>query len=249
MRRFEGKTVLVTGASSGIGFAAAAQLAREGARIVAASRDAARLEECMHEWECPSRHIALPFDARNEQCVTAAADSIRAAHGPLHGAVLCAGRHSLRPMQLLTASSISEILESNITATLLCSKLFSRCSSPEGGSIVWLSSAASFVGNPAEAVYAAAKGALISACRSAAVELASKKIRVNVIAPGVVDTPMSQSWLKGLSDERLAAVKARHLLGMGTPCDVAGPILFLLSDDARWITGTALIADGGFSCH
>jgi NAD(P)-dependent dehydrogenase (short-subunit alcohol dehydrogenase family) len=98
-------------------------------------------------------------------------------------------------------------------------------------------------------VYAAAKGALISACRSAAVEFAPRRIRVNVVAPGVVETPMSQAWLQNLTSEQLAAVKQRHLLGFGEPVDVATAIAFLLSEQARWITGTTLVTDGGFSCH
>ncbi len=249
MRRFENKTVLVTGASSGIGLAAASLLAGEGARVIAVSRDAERLERAIAQWEEPGRHVALPFDARNDALVDAAAATIRQSYKPLHGAVLCAGQHALRPLQLLKSEWIDELLTSNLTATLLCSKLFLRCAGPEGGALVWLSSVAALTGNAAETVYSAAKGALISACRSAAVELAPRRIRVNVVAPGVVETPMSQAWLQNLTAEQLAAVKQRHLLGFGSPADVAEPIAFLLGEQARWITGTTLVADGGFSCH
>lgn len=249
MRRFENKTILVTGASSGIGLAAASLLAKEGARILAVSRDAARLEQAIAQWEDATRHIALVFDARNDALVESAAVTIRQSYGPLHAAVLCAGQHALRPLQMVKSESINDLMASNLTATLLCSKLFLRCASPEGGSLVWLSSVAALIGNPAETVYAAAKGALISACRSAAVEFASRRIRVNVVAPGVVKTPMSQAWLQDLTAEQQAAVKLRHLLGFGTPGDVAEAIAFLLSEHARWITGTTLVADGGFSCH
>jgi NAD(P)-dependent dehydrogenase (short-subunit alcohol dehydrogenase family) len=249
VRRFENKTVLVTGASSGIGLAAASLLAEEGARILAVSRDFARLAQAMAHWEDPSRHVALPLDARNDALVEAAASTIRQSYRPLHAAVLCVGQHALRPLQMVKSEWINELLASNLTATLLCSKLFLRCAGPEGGSLVWLSSVAALTGNPAEAVYAAAKGALVSACRSAAVEFAPRRIRVNVVAPGVVETPMSQGWLRGLTSEQLAAVKQRHLLGFGEPIDVAAAIAFLLSDQARWITGTTLVADGGYSCH
>jgi len=249
VRRFENKTVLVTGASSGIGLATASLLAREGARILAVSRDGARLEQAIAQWEDPSRHVALPLDVRNDALVEAATATIRHSYRPLHAAVLCAGQHALRPLQAVKSEWINDLMAGNLTATLLCSKLFLRCAGPEGGSLVWLSSVAALTGNPAETVYAAAKGALISACRGAAVEFAPRRIRVNVVAPGVVETPMSQAWLQNLTAEQLAAVKQRHLLGFGSPGDVAEAIAFLLSEQARWITGTTLVADGGFSCH
>jgi NAD(P)-dependent dehydrogenase (short-subunit alcohol dehydrogenase family) len=120
---------------------------------------------------------------------------------------------------------------------------------PEGASIVYLASAAAMIGNIGEAVYAAGKGALISACRSLAVELAPKRIRINVVAPGVVRTPMSDRWLNQLTPEQREAASARHLLGFGSAEDVAAGIAFLASDDARWITGTCLTIDGGLTCH
>lgn len=249
MRRFENNTILVTGASSGIGLATASLLAGEGARILAVARDAGRLAQAIAQWEDPDRHIALPLDVCDEAQVETAAATIRQAYKPLHGAVLCAGRHSLRPLQVAKSEWIGDLIAGNLTSTLLCSKLFLRCAGPEGGSLVWLSSVAALVGNPAETVYAGAKGALIAACRSAAAELAPRRIRVNVVAPGVVETPMSQAWLQNLAAEQLAAVKQRHLLGFGSPDDVAAAIAFLLSGQARWITGTTLVADGGFSCH
>ena len=249
MRLFENQTILITGASSGIGFATAQRLAVEGARIIAVARESAKLEQAISQWDEPQRHVPLPFDAREEKAVEAAAATIRESYKPLHGAVLCAGKHLLRPVQALNTACINDLLASNLTSTLLCSKLFLRCTGPEGGSLVWLSSVAALTGSPAEALYAAAKGALISACRSVAAEFAPRKIRVNVVAPGVVETPMSHAWMQHLTPEQLTAIRHRHLLGLGRPEDVAAAITFLLSSQARWITGTTLIADGGFSCR
>ena len=134
-------------------------------------------------------------------------------------------------------------------SALLCTKMAAKLSSREGASIVYVSSAAAMIGNFGEAVYAASKGALLSACRSVAVELASKRIRVNVVAPGVVQTPMSDRWLSHLTPEELETVRSRHLLGFGRAEDVAAAIAFLASDDARWVTGTCLTIDGGLTCH
>jgi NAD(P)-dependent dehydrogenase (short-subunit alcohol dehydrogenase family) len=249
VQRFEGKTVLVTGASSGIGCATASRLALEGARIIAVARERVRLEQAAAEWSHPERHLVMNFDAGSEEAVELATAELRAKSGPLDAAVLCAGRHGLRPLQVAKSIHMDEMIAANIKSTLLCTKAFARCSNPGGGAVVWFSSAAALIGNPGEVLYAAAKGALISACRAVAVELAARRIRVNVVAPGVVETPMSGAWLGRLTPEQKEAIRARHLLGFGSPDDIAGVAAFLASDDARWITGTCLVADGGLTCH
>lgn len=248
MRRFEGKTVLVVGASSGIGMAVARRLAAEGASVICAARTQDPLDRLAAELPGEG-HIVLPFDAANETAVNEAAARLKSQNRALNAAVLCAGAHSLRPLQLLKTASIDESLTANVRSTLLCTRMAAKLAPPEGSSIVFLSSAAALIGNIGETVYAAGKGALISACRAAATELAARRIRVNVVAPGVVETPMSERWLSQLSPEQRAAVGARHLLGFGRPEDVAAAILFLASDDARWITGACLTVDGGLTCH
>ena len=141
------------------------------------------------------------------------------------------------------------LINDNVISALLCTKLLVKFASSKGASVVWLSSAAALIGSPGEAAYSASKGALISACRSVATELASKHIRVNVVAPGVVETPMSERWLSQITAEQRGAIQSRHLLGLGTTKDVASALAFLVSDDARWITGTCLTVDGGLTCH
>ncbi len=248
MRRFEGRTILVVGASSGIGLAAARRFAEEGGSVVCAARTRERLDQAVADLPGNS-HIALPFDAANESEVNDATLRLKSENRMLDAAVLCAGAHSLRPVQMLKTSGIDESLAANVRSTLLCTRMAAKLSPPEGASIVYLSSAAAMIGNIGEAVYAAGKGALISACRSVATELAPKRIRVNVVAPGVVETPMSHRWLSQLTPGQRELVSARHLLGFGSPADVASAIAFLASDDAKWITGTCIVVDGGLTCH
>jgi NAD(P)-dependent dehydrogenase (short-subunit alcohol dehydrogenase family) len=117
----------------------------------------------------------------------------------------------------------------------------------KGGSIVLFSSAAARMAATGASSYAASKGAIESATRALATELAGQRIRVNAVSPGVVSTPMSEGFLGKLTAGQLIALEARHPLGFGTPDDVADPVLFLLSNDARWITGSVLSVDGGYS--
>lgn len=167
----------------------------------------------------------------------------------LDAAVLAAGQHAFYPLQLMRGRTIDEMLANNVRSALLCTRAAVKLAPRGGASIVWVSSAAAILGQPAESLYAAAKGALVSACRSLATELAPRRIRVNAVAPGVVETPMSRAWLSLLNPDQVNAVRGRHLLGFGSPCDVAAGIAFLASDEARWITGTCLTIDGGLTCH
>jgi NAD(P)-dependent dehydrogenase (short-subunit alcohol dehydrogenase family) len=248
VRRFEGRTFLVTGATSGIGLATARQLAEDGATVICAARKKDRLDQVVAQLPGEG-HLSLAFDAGREEEVTTAGNMLKNANRILHGAVMCAGQHSLRPLQLSKASHFEELFAANVLSALLCTKMMVRLAAKEGASIVWVSSAAALIGNPCEAAYAASKGALIAACRSMATELAPKRIRVNTVAPGVVETPMSAQWLSLMQPEQLEAIRARHLLGFGSPDDVAATITFLASDESRWITGTCLTVDGGLTCH
>ncbi len=193
--------------------------------------------------------MSLAFDAAREEDVTAAGSALKDASRVLDAAVMCAGQHFLRPLQLSKATHFEELMRENVLSALLCTKMVVRTAAKTGASIIWISSAAALIGNAGETAYAASKGALISACRALATELASKHIRVNAVAPGVVETPMSLQWLNQMAPEEREAVRARHLLGFGSAEDVASAVAFLASDDSRWITGTCLTVDGGLTCH
>jgi NAD(P)-dependent dehydrogenase (short-subunit alcohol dehydrogenase family) len=145
-------------------------------------------------------------------------------------------------LQMLTSHVLSSIA---LTRALVTCRLAAK----DGCAVVWLSSAAALQGNAGTVAYAAAKGALISGARALAVELARRKLRINVIAPGVVRTPQSEAYLSSFTPEQLQALTSEHLLGLGEPEDIAAAAAFLLSDDARWITGSVLVADGGLTSH
>ena len=240
------RTFLITGASSGIGLACAQRLAGAGHRLVLLARNDSKLREATAGLP-GGPHRLQTCDVCDETAVAGFFKALKAEGVLLDGMVHCAGIHWLRPLQLTDSKALSEMLNSHvISAVALARALVThKLASPEGCAVVWLSSAAALQGNPATVAYAAAKGALISAARVLAAELARRKVRVNVLVPGVVRTPQSEAWMKLLPPEQMLAIEKEHLLGIGTADDVAGPACFLLSDDARWITGTTLVVDGG----
>jgi NAD(P)-dependent dehydrogenase (short-subunit alcohol dehydrogenase family) len=120
---------------------------------------------------------------------------------------------------------------------------------PRGGSIVFISSVMASVGAPGAAAYSLSKAALHGLARSLALELAPVQIRVNCVAPGFVQTPMFDRMASSWDAEQRARVGADHPLGLGAPLDVAHSVAFLLADTARWITGTVLTVDGGYTAH
>ncbi len=245
--RFENKTVLVTGASSGIGLAVAQRLSREGARIVGVARDSERLQAVL---------VPLPGEG-HQACAADAADwdqikpliKVGKEAGGFAGAVLCAGAHELLPLALLDGEHLRRSFDANVTAAVNGIKLMAKAAAKEGAGIVLLSSVAALRGSPGFLAYAAAKGALLSTAKTAATELAGRRIRVNTIVGGVVETPMSQTWLGRLDEAQRRQVETNHLLGFGLPDDIAGVAAFLLSDDARWVTGAEIAVDGGLSAH
>jgi NAD(P)-dependent dehydrogenase (short-subunit alcohol dehydrogenase family) len=249
--RLDKRAVLITGASSGIGRASCVRAAAEGARVVLVARDHDRLEETRASLTSDVHHITRVCDVTDEAEVTKLADELRNEVGTLRGLVHCAGIHWLRPLQVTDTAALTLMLTSHVvsSAVLVRALVGRRLADREGCSVVLLASAAALQGVAGAAAYAAAKGAMVSLARTLAVELARRRVRVNAIAPGVVRTPQSAAFLSTLTPKQVQAITDDHPLGLGEPADVAGVVAFLLSDDARWVTGTTVVADGGLTAH
>jgi|ETNmetMinimDraft_2_1059921.scaffolds.fasta_scaffold78222_1 NAD(P)-dependent dehydrogenase (short-subunit alcohol dehydrogenase family) len=245
MNRFERKLIMVVGASSGIGLATAQRLAREGAIIVGIGREVERIENGINTLEGDRHHTIVADVSDEEQMVEIT--KIGKENGGYYGMVCCAGLHEMRPFTLLKSKDLISIFNSNVLSAINCSKVVAKAPSPDGASIVWISSISAMRGTVGFTSYSSAKGALISAARVAATELAKKKIRVNVIAAGVVKTAMSDAWMGLLSQDQRDEIIRNHILGLGEPEDVADTVVFLLSSDSRWITGSTIVVDGGLS--
>ena len=243
-----GKTVLVTGASRGIGRATAVFLSRLGARIVAAGRDETQLAETISQME-GSGHLVRSFDLNQVEALPAWIKSVAAETGPLYGLVHSAGVVMNRSLKGLTYQNLLDIQRVNVDAAIMLSKGFRQKDMYEAGgsSVVYLSSVAAYKSKPALAAYAATKGALISLAKTLALELAAQKIRVNCVCPGLVRTAMVDELEEILLPEQLERLYAEYPLGLGQPEDVAYAIACLLAPAARWITGSALVLDGGYT--
>ena len=241
----QGKTVLVTGASSGIGRETAVVCSRMGAAVVITGRNEERLQQTFDELnpdvEC---HMQLLADVTHAEDV----ERLVAALPKLDGAVLCAGNSTTLPLQFGTREKFDDMFNVNFFAPVeLMRLMYKKKVLQKGASVVLIASIGgthSFM--PGNGVYGASKAALNSVMKYAAREYASRRVRVNSICPGMVDTPLIHRGT--ITEEQLAEDTKRYPLGRyGQPGDIAHGAVYLLSDASSWLTGHDLVIDGGFS--
>ena len=244
-----GKRILVTGASSGIGRTTSQLLARLGARVALLARDEARLQQTLDSL-AGSGHSMDVFDLAAIDEIPALLKRLAKEQGPLAGLFHCAGVGTIMPVSILKGKYIDPVLDVSIKAALLLTRGFCQKGVHREGpaSIVFMSSAASLRGKIGLSIYSASKAAIDGAVRSLAVELSGRRIRVNSIAAGAVQTEMHHEIVKNLDEAGISEYREKHLLGFGSPEDIAYAAAFLLSDAAKWITGTTMVVDGGYSC-
>lgn len=244
-----GRSILVTGASSGIGRETAILLSQLNARVVLAARNRERLEQTLGTLQGDG-HMVAPIDLSKVEEIPAWFDAVVARSGPLQGLVHCAGIATILPVRGITPAKLDELMRVNFASAFLLAKAFRRrgCSLPDS-SLVFLSSVAAFASLPGQSIYAASKAALMGLAKALALELAPEKIRVNCVAPAFVESEMLERVRETLTPEAFQAIEAAHPLGLGTVRDVAHAIAFLLAATGRWITGTTLVVDGGYSAH
>ncbi len=234
----QGKTILVTGASSGIGACTAIECAKAGAKVLITGRNVDRLNDTLSKMEGDD-HVALPFDL----CNTDNLESFVAELPVLDGISFCAGITKSVPVKNMKDVDIENIFNTNILSLMRLTKLLLKGKKLAGGaSVVFISSIATTYAAMGNAIYAASKGAVNSFAKVLALELASRKIRVNCIQPGIVQTNMLSD---SFSKEQFNQEAAKYPLGFGEPIDIANGIIFFLSDASKWSTGSILNIDGG----
>lgn len=242
-----GKRVLVTGASSGIGRECAIECSRMGAQVLLVARREEELQSTLSAME-GTDHALYPFDLNQIDGLKDLVSQMVSEHGKLDGYVHAAGLERTMPVKLLKPSDYEELYRVNtLSAMELSKQLTSIKHINKGSSLVYIASITAGIARSGVAAYAASKGALISAARVLALEIASRGIRVNTVSPGTVLTPLMQRYLASLTEDQYAERVSGFPLGLGKECDVTRLIIYLLSDASRWMTGQNIVIDGGYT--
>ncbi|MBV9102805.1 MAG: glucose 1-dehydrogenase [Candidatus Eremiobacteraeota bacterium] len=242
-----GRVALVTGASRGIGKGLAVAFAREGADVALLARSAATLREtaaACREARSDVRALEIVADATDSAAVDAAVQQTVAQLGRLDAAIANAGQAEDGLIVRAKPQHLNAMLDVNLkSAFYLVSAAARPMMRQRGGAMVLMSSIVGIAGNAGQAAYASAKAGLLGLTKSVAKELGSRNVRVNAVAPGLIETAMTGR----MPDEARARYLATIALGRaGTVDDVSGVVTFLCSDAARYITGQTIVVDGGF---
>lgn len=245
---FSEHRILITGASSGIGKAIALRCNALGATVIAAGRNEARLEEAKAQATFPQNfHCAARDLLEGMEGLPAWVGSLRHTYGLLGGFVHAAGLGLTAPLRMYDLEEARRLFDIHLHAPMLMAKGFAdrRHCITRGASMLFMGSTSAVVPQRAKVVYASAKSAQITAALCLAKELAPQGIRVNSISPALVETPMVKEFKELLGEEHFMAEKEQYPFGLGQPEDIASLACFLLSSEARWITGQNIVMDGG----
>ena len=251
MSRMEGRVAFVTGAGTGIGRATCVRLAEEGADVVVTSRTAANVEATCDAVEraAGTRPLGIQLDVADSAAVDSACEQAAERHGRIDVLVTNAGIELPHTPNIADTSDEDweRIMRVNVTGMFYAIRAALR-HMPDGGAIVTVGSINSFVAWENDGAYTTSKGAVLQLTRSVALDVVDRNIRANCICPGVIDTPLTDQFLADAEDAD--ALKAEYAavapMGrLGTAREIANCILFLASEEASFVTGAALVADGG----
>jgi NAD(P)-dependent dehydrogenase (short-subunit alcohol dehydrogenase family) len=245
------KTILITGASSGIGRQCAITFSKLGANLILLGRDESKLSETIKVLNNSNKNVSYIVDIADFKLLDTIVKKAVEENGKISGFVHSAGIESTVPVNFLKPEMFEKMFSVNvISAFEIIRILSSKKSLPEtGASYVLIASVMGFLGQPGKTAYCSSKAALINGSKAIALELAKKGIRVNCLSPGLVETEMTIQMFKELPQESLIKIKEMHPLGFGNPNDIANFAAFLISDLSKWITGSNLIIDGGYSAQ
>lgn len=238
----EGKTILVTGASSNIGRQIAVKCSEMGAKVIATARNEERLKETLGKMTGEGHQILQSDLSDSEQIPTLVE------HLPeLDGIVMCAAVFRTTPIRNNRRKYTEEMFKTNTFANIdLVQLLLKNRKIKDGGSILFISSVAAYRPYAGNALYSATKGAINSFCQVLAIEQSNRKIRANCVSPGIIQSDMEvKDW--AVTQEELDKEEARFPLGFGHTEDIAYAAVYMMSDASKWVTGTNMIVDGGQS--
>jgi len=246
-----GKKIVISGGASGIGRELAILASKLGAGILLLDINEEGLQQTAAE--CRSTDVVCKVcDVTDEAQIEAAFQEGTAFLGKLSGLVHCAGIPSIVPLRVLGTEDFERVNRVNTEAAMLLVKYFSKKKfhhAEQRCSIVLISSVYGLVGSASNLAYAVSKAGILGLTKAAAVELARKNIRVNCVAPGFIKTNMAEEVSEKFDPAYEKKIGSMHLLGWGEPIDIANAIAFLLSDASKWMTGSVLRVDGGFTAQ
>jgi NAD(P)-dependent dehydrogenase (short-subunit alcohol dehydrogenase family) len=238
-----GKTIFVTGASSGIGRSVAFECSKAGAKLIITGRDEDRLDETFKNLSGKD-HLKIIADITDHRRLKTVVEGLPLLNGVVH----CAGVARPMPFVYTDENVVNEVIGTNFTGPLTLTRLMLKLKKLDrNASIVFISSVSgTIVSSPGGSVYSASKGAINGLIKGMALDLAPKGIRVNAVAPGMIETDIYAG--SSISQHQLQEDKKRYpLKRYGKPEEVAYSVIYLLSDASAWVTGSSLVIDGGFT--
>lgn len=247
----ESKVIVISGAASGIARQCAISCSKMGAKLILLDLNEDGLKETMTMVERPEEHFWACVNLLEYEKVAEIVKDAVLKVGRINGVLNCAGISTTNLFKLTKPEELDKFFKVNVYTgyflTQECCKMGNL--SKEGGSVVFFSSVAGSFGEVGKSTYGMTKAALLNLAKHLACEYARKKVRVNSISPGAICTPINMNLPHMKDPEKRAALEAQHLLGLGETTDIANACIYLLSDASRWVTGTNLFVDGGFSAR
>ena len=239
---FSNYSFIVIGAYGGIGSVVSKILKENGANLLLAGKDASKLEALSNDLNAPFFNL----DASDFSQVDSLIEFTIKTFGAIDGIVNCCGSLLLKPAHITSEAEYFSVIQSNLTSSFATIRSGCKAMMGRGGSVVLISSAAAKVGLANHEAIASAKAGIIGLTKSAAATYASKNIRVNCVAPGLINTPLTKSITN--NENALKASVSMHPLGkIGSPSDIASAVVWLLDPSNSWITGQTIVVDGGLS--
>jgi NAD(P)-dependent dehydrogenase (short-subunit alcohol dehydrogenase family) len=245
----QGKNIIITGASSGIGKTCALECSKAGAIVHLVARNLDKLNE-VSAMLGDNVHTVNSLDVTNSEEIEPLVSRIVESHGTIDGFIHSAGIQRVQAFRNIDKSHYIEVFSLNTISAFDISRVLvkKKFCSETGMSIVFISSVMSVAADAGLTSYCASKAALVGGARAMAIELTPKNIRVNCVSPGTVtDTQMTAGLRDSISDEEFQRIVKQYPMGLGDTLDVASLCIFLLSEESRWITGQNIVVDGGYS--
>ncbi len=240
---FAGKNFAVVGASSGIGKQVTLELLQAGANVLAVARRKDLMDEIYKDY--PNQITTAKLDVTNYDGWNDILKNFVAEKGKFNGSVYCAGISADTALKVIEFEDLQKVMSINFFGAVMFMKNFIRAGiTSAGSSNVWIASVAAHIGTRGLVCYEASKGAMVSAKRSIACEIANKQHRLNTVSPAWIETPMTENLNEAFNKPKIPS--ERYILRrFGKPEDISGMVLFLLSERSTWITGADIIIDGG----